>query len=45
MAGTVTAIYRCPSCENFLSYDNWSKENDICIMCLNEMEYYDGDSF
>ncbi len=42
MAGTIT--YRCPSCENFYGPENWSTPNDICIPCLNEMEYYDGDA-
>lgn len=31
--------YRCPSCENFFSIDDWSIENDICKLCLDGIEY------
>jgi len=45
LEGTVTSIYRCPSCENFFTYENWSKENDICNICLDELENPNGNSF
>lgn len=33
------SIYRCPSCENFYTIDDWSEENDLCEPCMQGIEF------
>lgn len=33
------SIYRCPSCENFYTIDDWSEENDVCEPCMQGIEF------